>query len=250
MAKPAILAGSLMTANVAWPFTDVPEQHFSPALFSFLRELRDNNDREWFAASKDRYLEVVQEPALEFVADFAPLLDTISPHFLADPRTVGGSLFRIYRDTRFSKDKTPYKTHTGIQFRHEAAKDVHAPGYYLHLAPERVSAVAGIWRPDSPSLGKIREAIDADPDRWRAAISDPGFTRHFTLEGESLKRPPAGFDAGHTLIDDLKRKSFVAVSPLDEDAVTRPGFPDELADRWRAASPFMAFLCTALDVRF
>jgi len=226
------------------------DRSFSPALFAFLRELRDNNEREWFAANKPRYLEAVQEPALRFVADFAPLLSAISPHFVADPRPVGGSLFRIYRDTRFSKDKTPYKTHTGVQFRHDGAKDAHALCYYLHLAPERNMVVAGVWRPDSSSLAKIREAIAGDPDEWQAAVSQPGFARRYELEGESLKRPPAGFDRDHPLVDDLKRKDFVAVSSLRERDVTARGFADELADRWREASPFMRFLCRALDAPF
>lgn len=226
------------------------EQHFSPELFTFLRELKDNNDRDWFAANKTRYLDAVQEPALEFVAEFAPVLETISPHFVADPRPVGGSLFRIYRDTRFAKDKTPYKTHTGIHFRHEVGKDVHAPGYYLHLGPEWVAAVAGIWRPDSPSLAKIREAIAAEPDEWGAATSEAGFAKRYDLGGESLKRPPAGFDPEHPYVDDLKRTDFIASSRLEESDVTARGFPKKLAERWRAASPFMSFLCRALDVPF
>jgi uncharacterized protein (TIGR02453 family) len=225
-------------------------QHFSPALFEFLRELREHNDREWFATNKARYLEAVQEPALDFVADFGPALETISPHFVADPRPVGGSVFRIYRDTRFSKDKTPYKTHTGIQFRHEAGKDVHAPGYYLHLAPGEVFAVAGLWRPEPSGLAQIRGAIAERPDEWRAAMSDRDFARHYKLGGDSLKRPPAGFDPEHPFIDDLKRKDFVATTRLDEKQVTARGFADRLAERWRAASPLMSFLCRAVDVPF
>jgi uncharacterized protein (TIGR02453 family) len=228
----------------------VATRHFTPELFEFLRELKDNNDRDWFAANKTRYLETVQEPALEFVADFGPVLETISPHFVADPRPVGGSLFRIYRDTRFSKDKTPYKTHTGIQFRHEAAKDVHAPGFYLHLGPDRASAVAGVWRPDSSSLAKVRGAIADRPEEWEAAVSDPEFSSRYELVGESLKRAPAGFDPEHRFVDDLKRKDFVATSRLTESAVTRAGFAEALADRWRSASPFMSFLCRALDVPY
>src|SRR5918992_6326144 len=106
---------------------------FTPDLFAFLRELAANNDREWFAANKTRYVADVQEPALAFIEDVGVRLPEVSGHFVADARTVGGSLFRIYRDTRFSKDKTPYKTHVGIQLRHESGKDVHAPGFYLHL---------------------------------------------------------------------------------------------------------------------
>src|SRR5918996_4016229 len=132
---------------------------FSPALFTFLRDLKQNNDRDWFKANKPRYEKAVLEPALQFIVDFEPHLLAISPHFVADPRPSGGSLFRIHRDTRFSKDKSPYKPYTGIQFRHELGKDAHAPGFYLHLEPGGVFAGAGIWHPDQPTLVRIREAI-------------------------------------------------------------------------------------------
>ena len=99
----------------------------------FLAELEGNNNRDWFQANKHRYDEFVLEPSLEFIAAMGPLLEEISPHFLAIPKRVGGSLMRVYRDTRFGHDKRPYKTNIGIQFRHEMGKDVHAPGYYLHI---------------------------------------------------------------------------------------------------------------------
>lgn len=223
---------------------------FSPALFSFLRELKANNDRDWFNANKARYEDVIREPALEFITDFAPLLEGISPHFLADARPAGGSLFRIHRDTRFSRDKTPYKTHTGIQFRHEAAKDVHAPGYYLHLEPRQVFVAAGVWHPDSAALGRIRGALDADPAGWRRATSGNAFRERFALSGDTLKRPPAGFDPEHPLIDDLKRKDFIAVAPLQQRAVTSAGFAEELAADCRAVSPLVSFLCEALGLPF
>ena len=138
---------------------------FGPELFSFLTDLRANNDRDWFAANKHRYEQDLLEPALAFIEDFAPRLEKISPHFRADPRPSGGSLFRIYRDTRFSKDKSPYKTNLGIHFRHERAKDAHAPGYYLHIGPGEVFAGGGIWQPGTDGATRIREAIVADPDR-------------------------------------------------------------------------------------
>jgi uncharacterized protein (TIGR02453 family) len=223
---------------------------FTPALFGFLRELEQNNEREWFNANKRRYEDDVKEPALAFIAEFAPRLDTISPHFVADPRPVGGSLFRIHRDTRFSKDKTPYKTHTGIQFRHEQGRDVHAPGFYLHLEPGSVFVGAGIWHPDTAALARIREAIDREPDRWKSALSDSRIGETFQLEGDSLKRPPSGYDASHPLIDDLKRKDFIALARLDEKTVTAPGFADELAATLRTSAPFVRFLCDATGVRF
>ena len=130
-----------------------------PALFDFLRELKANNERPWFEENKARYRAEVQGPMLDFIQAFAEPLAEISPHFRADPRANGGSLFRIYRDTRFSKDKTPYKTNVGAHFRHEAGKDAHAPGFYLHLEPGMCFAGCGVWHPDSPTLGRIRDAI-------------------------------------------------------------------------------------------
>lgn len=223
---------------------------FSPALFAFLRDLRENNDRDWFKANKPRYEAAVLHPALEFIADFAPYLHTISPHFVADPRPVGGSLFRIYRDTRFSKDKTPYKTSTGIQFRHELAKDAHAPGFYLHLEPRSVFVAVGTWRPDSATLSKIREAIVRDPVRWAGIASDGSLGNGFCLEGKSLKRPPAGYDAEHPLIGDLKRKDFIAVSKLTEKAVASAGFAERLAGIFSGASPLVRFLCEATEAPY
>lgn len=223
---------------------------FSPTLFSFLRDLEANNERPWFQANKARYERSVKEPALAFIQDFAPHLQTISPHFLADARPIGGSMFRIYRDTRFSKDKTPYKTYTGIQFRHEAAKDVHAPGFYLHLEPGACFAGVGLWRPDAATARMIREAIVADPDRWRKATRSKRFTDVYVLEGESLKRPPRGFDPEHPHLEDLKRKDFIATARLTQKAVTADGFVDEYARLSKRAAPFMAFLCDALDLPF
>jgi len=136
--------------------TQTDSRYFSKATFSFLGELSRNNNREWFHDNKQRYEEAVRGPALAFIEDIAPELQLIAPRFLAVPKKVGGSLMRVHRDIRFGKDKTPYKTNIGIQFRHEAGKDVHAPGYYLHIAPQECFFGAGIWRPDSTALGQIR----------------------------------------------------------------------------------------------
>jgi uncharacterized protein (TIGR02453 family) len=225
------------------------ERAFSRELFTFLRDLREHNDREWFQANKPRYLDVVQEPALRFVAEFAQLLEGISRHFVADPRPVGGSLFRIYRDTRFSKDKTPYKTQVGIHFRHELAKSAHAPGFYLHLEPGSVFAAGGIWRPDTETLGRLRQAIAADPQGWAKAtraVTSGGFR----LEGDALKRPPTGFDPAHPAIEELKRKDFIAVANLTERQVVEPRFANRLAELFRTTTPLMRFLCAAIDAPF
>ncbi len=225
-------------------------RYFTPDLFAFLRDLADHNDRTWFKANQERYEHSVRQPALDFITDYADRLTTISPHFVADARTVGGSLFRIQRDTRFSKDKTPYKTNTGLHFRHEAAADAHAPGFYLHLEPGNCFMGVGLWMPESKVAYEIRGAIDTDPTGWKRATRGKRFTDVYELGGDSLKRPPKGFDADHPLIDDLKRKSFMAAGSLTQRAVMAKDFTDEFHRRATVAKPFMAFLCRALDVPF
>ena len=170
--------------------------YFTPETFRFLDDLSANNDRDWFQANKARYEGDVKEPALRFIADFAPHLQEISPHFRADPRANGGSLFRIYRDTRFSKDKIPYKTHTGIHFRHESAKDAHTPGFYLHIEPGGSFVGCGIWRPGSPTLTMIRQAITDDPDAWAQARDDAQFRAAFELSGEFAEESATGRRSG------------------------------------------------------
>ena len=226
------------------------QRHFTPSLYGFLRDLAENNDRDWFKEHKARYLDAVQEPALEFIIDAAPKLARISPHFTADARVVGGSLFRIQRDTRFSKDKTPYKENTGLQFRHDAGKDAHAPGFYLHLQPGGSYAGLGLWRPETKVTYRIREYIAANPDRWKKVTRSKRFTDTWSLGGDSLVRPPKGFDADHPLIEDLKRKDFIASTRLSQKAVTSEGFLDEYMDMNRRAAPFMEFLCNAVGVPF
>ena len=211
-------------------------QPITTALFDFLRDLRENNDREWFAANKGRYLAEVRDPMLDFIGAFAAPLAEISPHFVADPRPNGGSLFRIYRDTRFSRDKTPYKTNAGAHFRHAAGKDAHAPGFYLHLEPGMCFAGCGVWRPDGPTVTKIREAIDVERDAWTRVTTARDFTETFELEGDSLKRPPRGYEADHPLVEDLKRKDFVAAMSFSEGEVLEVDFLDWFAGIARRGS--------------
>jgi len=226
---------------------------FTPTTFAFLRELDDNNDREWFKTHQERYEEHVRGPALDFIEEFAEPLLKISPHFVADARKVGGSLFRIQRDTRFSKDKTPYKTQIGIHFRHVATRDdVHAPGFYLHVEPGGGSfAAVGLWRPSTADATAIRTAIGDDPARWKRVTGATRFTEVYGgLEGESLKRPPRGFDPDHPLIDDLKRKDFIASSRLRQADVTSADFLADYTNRMKAGAPLMEFLCGALGLGF
>jgi len=220
--------------------------YFTKETFRFLRELAANNDRVWFDENKGRCEAVVKEPALRLIQDFAPHLKKLSLHFQATPR----SLFRIYRDVRFSKDKSPFKTHAGIQFRHDRGRDVHAPGYYFHLAPGQVFVALGLWHPDSTTLRAIRERIVEVPSAWKRASRAKRFADTFELEGERLKRAPRGFDPEHPLVEDLKWKDFIGTADLSESAVTSPDLPEELARIWAAGTPFMKYLCEAVDVPF
>jgi uncharacterized protein (TIGR02453 family) len=226
----------------------VSTAHIGVELFDFFLELKQNNSKEWFRDNKERYEHMVRLPLQRFIMDFEQPLRRISPHFRADPRPVGGSLFRIYRDVRFSPDKSPYKTHGGIQFRHEQGKDVHAPGFYLHLEPANVFAAVGIWRPGSATLGRIREAISADPPAWVRVKTNPEFNKVYELGGESLKRAPQGYDPDHPQIEDLRRKDFVAMATLSEEDACAPDILQRYARLCASAAPFMKFLTGTLDL--
>jgi uncharacterized protein (TIGR02453 family) len=226
-----------------------PTGHFGPELFEFLTDLRTNNDREWFQANKDRYRRDVQEPMLRFISDFGSELAKISPRFVADPRPTGGSMFRIYRDVRFSKDKSPYKTHAAAQFRHQQGKDAHTPCFYLHLAPDEVFAGVGLWHPPGQALKQIREAIVDQPDRWTDIVTS---IRRDGLElgGDSLIRAPRGFDTDHPMIEDLKRKDFIASRSFTAKQATGRGFLERYAATCRSGSDFVRFITEAVGHAF
>ncbi len=223
---------------------------FHPRCIQFLDELASNNNRDWFQKNKTRYESDVLEPALAFVEAMQEPLKKVSPHFLAVPKRVGGSLMRIYRDTRFAKDKTPYKTNVGIHFRHEKGKDVHAPGFYVHLSAEECFVGCGIWHPDSSALQKIRKTIDKDPATWKRVSRGKAFTNHFQLAGDSLKRPPRGYKAEHPMIDDLKRKDFIALCDLDYDELFDKSVVKNITAKMKKAAPLVRFLCGAIRVKY
>ena len=223
---------------------------FYPETIRFLEQLAANNNREWFNENKRRYEDDVLDVALRFIQSMQDPLADIAPHFIASPTRMGGSLMRVYRDTRFSRNKTPYKTNIGIQFRHEKAKDVHSPGYYVHIDPDQVFVGVGMWRPDADSLRGIRQRIAGRSSEWRRVMNDRSFKRHFELGGESLLRPPRGFDKDHECIDDIKRKSFIAVRELDVADCLKPQFQRTVESSFKSAEPFMRFLCKAVGVKF
>jgi len=228
-------------------------KHFTPGLFAFLRELEANNEKTWWDSNKERYAAVVRDPALDFITDFGGRLQKLSPHFVADARRTGGSLMRPYRDTRFSNDKTPYKTNVGIQFRHEAGKDIHAPGYYLHLEAGACFAGVGLWHPETEVARTLRQAINDRSAGWASATKVEQFTKTWSLDqddDEMLKRVPPGFDPSHPYADDLRMKSFIAGTNLTQKQVTSAGFDEELATMFSRAGRFTAFLCDALGLPF
>lgn len=224
--------------------------YFTKGTFDFLSALAANNKREWFDAHKQDYEVMVRTPALNFISDIADDLGMIAPHFRALPKKAGGSLMRVHRDIRFGKDKRPYKTNIGIQFRHEMGKDVHAPGYYLHIEPGDCFVGAGIWHPDAAALGRIRDAIVENGDAWLAARDDKIFNRKFSLAGDVLTNSPRGYAKDHPLVQDLKRKDFIAIAGLSDAVVTSKNFYSKVAEHLGEAAPYMRYLCKALDLRF
>lgn len=225
---------------------------FPKALFGFLEELAQNNNREWFQANKGRYEADVVEPVLRFIeAVGMEVLPEISKSFVADPRKSGGSMFRIFRDTRFSHDKRPYKENVACQFRHVLGRDVHAPGFYVHLEPGRVFAGAGSWRPERAALERIRAAIVARPAEWSRVINDPVLSSYFSgIEGESLRRPPKGIDPDHPYIADLKRTSHFVLKDVAPSRALRPAFLADVEKTFTKADPLMRFLTEAVGIPY
>lgn len=228
----------------------MPTPYFTKRTFSFLSALAENNDRLWFEEHRQEYEDHVRGPALAFIGDMAAVLPSISPHFRAVPKKAGGSLMRLQRNLRFSRDKTPYKTNIGIQFRHELGRDVHAPGFYLHVEPGECFIGAGLWRPEPEGLLHIRQAIAEQGEAWLAARDDRRFRRYFALSGEALVKVPRGFAKDHPLAEDLKRKDFVGLAKLARAEVLSGDLLALSAERFRAAAPVMRFLCEALALQF
>ena len=229
------------------------KKYFTKGVFDFLNELESNNEKAWWTDNKDRYITTIREPALEFINDFDAHIKKISPHFTADSRTVGGSLMRPYRDVRFSKDKTPYKTHVGIQFRHERGKDIHAPGFYIHIEPRACFAGVGLWKPEAPVARAIRQSIHDDPAEWKKAAKGKAFSDIWSIapeDSEMLKRIPKDLDDEHPYPDDLRMKSFIAGARLTQREVTSSTFAEAIATRFATANGLTGFLTEAVGLPY
>jgi uncharacterized protein (TIGR02453 family) len=224
--------------------------YFDKDSFKFLRDLARHNERPWFHANKARYEAHVRDPFLALVGDLAEPLAKVSPHYRADARPLGGSLFRIQRDTRFANDKTPYKTHAGAQFFHARGRKAEAPVYYFHLQPGACFVGAGLWHPQPETQRRVRAFLVDNPSAWKKAAHAPAFAKRYAMEGDTLVRPPRGYDADHELIADLKRKDFVATRAIDDDVVLGPRLRQVLAEDFARLGPFVDYLCAALDLEF
>jgi uncharacterized protein (TIGR02453 family) len=226
------------------------EAYFSPASFRFLRELAKHNERDWFAANKPRYEEHVRQPFLRLIGDLQAPLAKISPHYRADPRGVGGSLFRIYRDTRFSNDKRPYKTSAGARLFHARSREREAPSFYVHIQPGQCFIGAGLWHPQPDTLKRVREFLVDNPSAWIKATRSSAFRQRFEIGGESLTRPPRGYDPAHPLIDDIKRKGFTAWTSFEDEQACAADLPKFIAASCKGMAPMVDYLCAALDLEF
>ena len=237
--------------------------YFSTETFKFLRQLAKNNNRDWFLENKPRYEAQVRGPALRLITDLADPFKDISPQLTAVAKPVGGSLFRIHRDARFSADKSPYKTHVGMYFAHAAASKAQrgdagnasmgrldTPGLYLHIEPGGCFLGGGIWHPQSETTQRIRDYMVSNPASWKKATRDPKFLKLFELGGETLVRPPKGYDPAHELITDLKRKDFIASTQIDDELLLRPDLVKQLMARYVLMGPMLDWLCGALDLDF
>jgi uncharacterized protein (TIGR02453 family) len=219
--------------------------YFSTELYKFLKQLKKNNNRKWFAKNKQRYETVVQKPSLRFVKDAGKQMKAVSSQLVADPKPFGGSLFRIYRDTRFSKDKSPYKTNLAMEFWHKKSKGHSSPGLYLHIQPGENFLGAGVWHPDTPELNKIRTAIANRPDAWKAVLASIP-----DLHGDSLKRPPAGFSLDHPFIEDIKRKDFISSVSFSDKQIVSPSFVQDFLEAGKKMNPLNKFLANAIGLQW
>lgn len=213
---------------------------FSPAALAFLRALKRHNDREWFRARKDRYELLLRAPMVALVERLRDDLRAFAPHLVADPKT---AIYRIYRDTRFSDDKTPLKTNIAAIFPARGLAKHQGAGLYLEVAPGHVWVGGGMYAPDTSQLQTVREHIAANHRRLRALVESPGFTRAVgALDGERLKRTPRGFAADHPAAEYLRYRQFLAGRELPAAFATSSRFYAGILAIFRQVAPLTAFL--------
>ena len=218
------------------PDPATPFEGFPPEAITFLADLAANNDRAWFTPRKAEYEALLKRP---MEALCAALAERFAAHDLPLTSDPVRSPFRIYRDVRFSEDKSPYKTAASARFMAIGG----GPGAYFHLEPGEIYAGGGLWRPDPPVLAAWRRLVDTEPATVRAAITDPGFTAVFgSLSGDRLTRVPAGYRKDHPEAELLVLKDLVFSARLSDADVLSPTLPDTLAELYAAARPVWALL--------
>jgi uncharacterized protein (TIGR02453 family) len=210
--------------------------------------LKRNNNREWFLAHKQQYEETVRDPFLKFISDFQPRLHKISPHFIADPKPVGGSLLRIYKDLRFRPDAPPYKTMAAARFPHSAYKQTTAPGLYLHIETGTTFFAGGLWHPEPEARNRVREAILQAPAQCKKASKGKRLTALCEFGKDSMNRMPPGIDPNHPLAQDLKLKDFTFFAMFTDKEVYAPDFLESITSISNAAGPYLEFLTRAVGL--
>ncbi len=218
----------------------MPAPRFTPKTLTFLRQLKRHNDREWFHAHRDDYERHVRRPMIELVERLAVDLRTFAPDLVAVPKK---SIYRIYRDTRFSPNKTPYKTHVAAIFPHRDLAKHEGAGLYVHVAPDHVLVGGGLYRPEPRQLYRLREHIAANARRLRTIVGSPVFRRSFgELSGERLRRGPCGFDPDHPAAEFLRLKQFLAGTERPATFATGPRFYASLLRLFKQLAPFIRFV--------
>jgi uncharacterized protein (TIGR02453 family) len=213
---------------------------FTPRTLAFLRALERNNRREWFHARKDRYEADVRAPMVALVERLAPDFADFAPDLVANPRT---SMYRPYRDTRFSTNKAPLKTNVAAVFPHRLLPKHEGAGFYVEIAPRHVWFGGGMYLPSSAQLYQVREHIAAGHKRLSRIVGSAAFKRTFgTLEGEQLQRTPRGFPPDHAAAAFLKYKQFLAGCQRPAEFATGPGFYGALVAAFRTLTPLVEFL--------
>ena len=224
---------------------------FTPAALRFLRGLAKNNNKEWFEAHRAEYENEVREPMRDLIGEMNAKLATVAPEIGGDPKR---SMFRINRDIRFSKDKSPYKTHAACWFHHRRATsrvgseaDAGSAGFYFHLEPGRSMVGGGLWMPPRPQLNKIRDAIADDPDGFEAVVR--GLKKYGGLDDEAvLTRMPRGFSEEHPAAKWLRYQSFTSGRLLSDADVTSTKLPALLARDFQGMVPLVRFLNAAVGL--
>jgi uncharacterized protein (TIGR02453 family) len=213
---------------------------FTSQSLRFLRALKRNNRREWFTAHRDDYEAHVRQPMTDIIARLADDLRGFGPEYVANPKT---SMYRIYRDIRFSENKAPYKTHVAANFPTRGLPKHEGAGLYFHVSPDEVWIGGGMYAPQQPQLHAVREHIAANSRRLRALVESPAFRRDVgTLEGERLQRVPRGFPKDHEAAEYLKFRQFLAGREYEPAFATSPKFYSSLLAVFKRVAPVTRFL--------